>query len=49
MKQGLLVELAPAQLLLPNGNGVKLLFAAGLLTGLLGRRPGLAGAEGANA
>ena len=49
MKQSLLVKLAPAQLLLPHCNGLQVLLAAGLLTGVLGGTPGLARAEGADA
>jgi hypothetical protein len=47
MEQGVLVELPPGQLLLPDPDGVEGFLAAGALAGLPGRGPGLARAEGA--
>ena len=45
MKQRLLVELAPAQLLLPHSDGMELLLTAGLVARVLCGTPGLARAE----
>ena len=48
MKQGLLVELTPAQLLLPDGDGMPLLLTAGLLASVPSGTPGPTRAERAH-
>ncbi len=49
MKQSLLVKLTPTQFLLPHSDRNPLLIAAGLLTSLLRRTPGLPWTQGADA